>query len=57
MKVNCKNCGKIYTRLEELQQMRSLGLLLVGRCPRCDELIAVSKLWKWRGEAERAVTT
>ena len=46
MIIKCPNCGKEFRNLNELSNIRGLGLALIGECPKCGIKIGCNSLWK-----------
>jgi hypothetical protein len=48
-------CGAIYTQVWDLEGVASLGVALMGTCPRCDRRLSIGVLWQRRGELKPAI--
>ena len=43
--LRCPKCGKLYHRLAELRDVRTLGLALMANCPACGKRFGAESLW------------
>jgi len=43
--LRCRTCGKLYHRLAELRDVRTLGLALMATCPACGNRFGAESLW------------
>jgi len=44
--MNCPDCGKVYRKVTELDDVRSVGLALKGTCVNCGTRFGVNSLWR-----------
>ena len=44
--IKCQKCGKEYTKITELKNIRQMTLCLYGDCPNCGKELAVNKYWE-----------
>ena len=43
--IHCVNCGKEIHKMQEVKNIRALGISLRGECPKCNATIPVGSLW------------
>lgn len=43
--IHCVNCGKEIHKMQEVKNVRALGISLRGECPKCNATIPVGSLW------------
>ena len=43
--MRCAGCGRLYSDTRQFEQVRSLGLALMGLCA-CGKWIAINQIWR-----------
>lgn len=43
--VRCLSCGREYSQTQQLEQVHSIGLALMGRCS-CGSWVAINQIWR-----------
>jgi hypothetical protein len=44
--IHCPECGMIFRSIGEIDDVRGLGLAMLGTCPRCGESFGCNYLWE-----------
>ena len=43
--VRCPTCGTLFTKLDELVNVHSMGLVMYANCPKCGACVPCAALW------------